>query len=486
MLRNNLIKILKTFSRKEMTRFVEFSRSPYFNKHREVGMLIDYLNKIYPDFNERNCQREVVFKSLFPQQKHNQNHLALLFTYSIRLLDKYLIQEQFKENSAYHKVLLLRNLRHRKQYKYYEKTMTNFESELEESEYKNSTFYNMQFLKAAESDAYFTQRSKHEKDNSIQLKQNNLDNYYLAEKLRDACEMIVRSKILEVNYSTSLLDSVIAEVEKNIIYYETIPSISVYFHIYQMIVKEGHAYYFEALPVLQKYSSFFPKEEVQNMYNYLQNYCIEQINKGESMFLKEMFNLFKEQLEKELLMDENGFLPQWHYKNIVTTGIRLKEMDWTQQFIEKFKKSLHPEVVENAYSYNLASYYYSTKQLDKVLDLLVKVEYTDIQYNLGAKSLLLRTYYDLEEHEALLSLTRSFKQYIKRNRLIPESRRKGMSNLVRFTNRANSIKANFGFDSKQKSKKELEKLIEELDATDPIINKDWLNSKVEELKNLVF
>ena len=61
-----------------------------------------------------------------------------------------------------------------------------------------------------------------------------------------------------------------------------------------------------------------------------------------------------------------------------------------------------------------------------------------------------------------------------------------MSNLVRFTNRANSIKANIGFDSKQKSKKELEKLIEDLDATDPIINKDWLNSKVEELKNLVF
>ena len=176
--------------------------------------------------------------------------------------------------------------------------MTSFENELEASEYKNSTHYNLQFLKASESDAYFTQRSKHEKDNSIQLKQNNLDNYYLAEKLRDACEMIVRSKILEINYSTSLLESVIAEVQRNLDYYQEIPSISVYFHIYQMIVKEGHSYYFEALPVLQKYSSYFPKEELQNMYNYLQNYCIEQINKGQRQFLKEMFNLFKDQLEK--------------------------------------------------------------------------------------------------------------------------------------------------------------------------------------------
>ncbi len=485
MLRNNFIKILNTFSRKEMTRFVEFSRSPYFNKHQEVGMLIDYLNKIYPDYNNQNCERAVIYKSLFPQQKHNQSHLALLFTYSIRLLDKFLIQEQFKENNPYHKVLLLRNLRQRKLYKYYEKTMTGFEKDLEESQFKNSTHYNMRFLKASEADAYFTQRSKHEKDNSIQQKQNNLDNYYLAEKLRDACEMLVRSKILEVDYSTSLLESVISEVQKNIDYFETIPSISVYFHIYQMIVKEGHAEYFEALPVLQKYSSFFPKEELQNMYNYLQNYCIEQINKGERQFLKETFELFKDQLEKELLADENGFLDQWHYKNIVTTAIRLNEMVWVKQFIENFKERLHPEVVENAYTYNLASYYYSTEQFDEVLDLLVKVEYTDIQYNLGAKTLLLRTYYDLEENEALLSLTRSFKQYLNRNRLIPETRRKGMSNLIRFTNRACSIKANIGFDSASKSQKELKKLIEEIGTSGPIINQDWLDSKIDELKKAI-
>lgn len=486
MLRNNLIKILNTFSRKEMTRFVEFTHSPYFNKHQEAGMLIDYLSRIYPNFNDQNCQRKVIYQSLFPKQKHNQSHLALLFTYSNRLLDRFLIQEQFKENNAYHKVLLLRNLRQRKLYRYYEKTMTVLEDNLESSQFKNSDYYNLRFLIAAEADAYFTQRSKHEKDDSIQLKQNNLDNYYLAEKLRDACEMIVRSKILEVNYSTSLLESVIAEVQKNLNYYETIPSISVYFHIYQMIVKEGHAYYFEALPVLQKYSSYFPKEELQNIYNYLQNYCIEQINKGESLFLKEMFDLFKDQLDKELLMDENGFLEQWHYKNIVTTAIRLNEMDWTKTFIEKFKERLHPEVAENAYTYNLASYFYSTRQLDKVLGLLVKVEYTDIQYNLGAKSLLLRTYYDLEENEALLSLTRSFKQYLSRNQLIPETRRNGMSNLFHFTNRASSLRANIGFDTKSKSQKELIKLVEEVQATKPIINQDWLDSKINELKSLIF
>ncbi len=468
-----------------MTRFVEFSHSPYFNKHADVVKLIDHLNQTYPTFNPQNCDRKVIFQALFPQVPHNQNHLALLFTYSIRLIDKFLIHEQFKENTSFHKILLLRNLRNRKLYRHYEKTMQSLESELEDSPYKNRDYYNLHFLMAAEADTYFTQRSKHEKDNSIQLKQNDLDNYYLAEKLRDACEMKVRSKILEIDYSTGLLEPVIEEVEKKLDYYETIPSISVYFHIYKMIVNEGHAYYFEALPIVKKFGSFFPKAELQNIYNYLQNYCIEQINKGESRFLQEMFDLFKTQLGQELLMDDDGFLDQWHYKNIVTTAIRLNEMEWAERFIVDFKKRLHPDVAENAYTYNLAAYFYSARQLDKVLSLLVKVEYTDIQYNLGAKSLLLRTYYDLEENEALLSLSRSFKQYLSRNRLIPEMRRKGMSNLFHFTNRASSLRANFGFEPKSKSQKELNKLIGEIHATEPIINKDWLDHKIDDLKKSI-
>ena len=60
-----------------------------------------------------------------------------------------------------------------------------------------------------------------------------------------------------------------------------------------------------------------------------------------------------------------------------------------------------------------------------------------------------------------------------------------MSNLIRFTNRASLIKANIGFDSKSKSQKELKKLIEEIETTGPIINQGWLESKIEELKNLV-
>jgi hypothetical protein len=468
-----------------MTRFSEFAHSPYFNKHLGIRTLVAYLSKIYPDFKDRNCEREVILKNVFPLQKNKQNELALLFTYSLRLMEQFLTQEQFKENTPFHKILLLRRLRDKKQFRFYEKISQKFDRELDNSQFKDSEHFNIQFLKAAESDSYYTERSKHEQDHSIQQKQNNLDNYYLALKLRDTCEMIFRTRIIKVDYSTPLMESLIEEIRQNTDRYAKNPSIIVYFRIYQMIINGEHQFYYDALPVIQENSHFFSKPELHTIYNYLQNYCIEQINKGQGQFLQESFILYKDQLEKELLTDSNGFLSQWHYKNIVTAGIRLKEMDWTFDFIEKYKELLNPKVLENAYTFNLASYYYSTRQLEKVLDLLVRLEYTDIRYSLAAKSLLLRTYYDLEENEALISLTRSFSQYLSRNTLIPEGRKKAMANLVRYTNRAFQIKSNLDFVSKKKSQTELSKLKIEMESTDTIINKDWLDQKVKELEGMI-
>ena len=105
--------------------------------------------------------------------------------------------------------------------------------------------------------------------------------------------------------------------------------------------------------------------------------------------MKEIFLLYQLQLQQELIIDE-GYLSDLHYKNIVTTGIRLQELEWVKQFIEEYREALRPAVRENAYSFNLASYYHAVGKYDEVLALLQEVAYSDFRYNLGAKALLLR------------------------------------------------------------------------------------------------
>jgi hypothetical protein len=293
-----------------------------------------------------------------------------------------------------------------------------------------------------------------------------------------------RSTIVQVEYSYQMLKDIITEIEKNIQKYEQIPSIIIYYQVFQMMTKETPEFYQDLIPILKKYESFFPKEELESIYNHLQHFCMTKINTGDNNYLSELFQLYKMQLEAGLLI-ENDFLSEWHYKNIVTVALRLDELEWVKNFIETYRKSLDPEVVENAYTFNLAAYYYQTEQLEKVLDLLVQVEYTDIRYRVHAKSLLLRTYYDLNEYEAFLPLTESFRQYLQRNNQISDSRRDGFSNLVKFTKRAFQIKNSISISKREKLQQELHKLLKDIELANTIFNQSWLNLKVNELQKVI-
>ncbi len=478
---NKLFQILQTLSRKEMTRFREFAYSPYFNKHREVRELVGYLSQRYPDFDEKSCHRTTLFQLLFPQQTHDQNKLAVVFTYTLRLLEAFLMEERYQARQPLHQILLLDALRYKKQYALYEKTLRAVETAFYREEAMDVAFYNWKYQLAAEADAYFNQIEQRKTDQSIQLKQNNLDKFYIIEKLRDACEMQVRRRILNVNYATRMLEAVLREVDENPEEYMQEPLIVMYYQIYRMVTQTEHERYFDALKTLQQQGTRFSDEVLQEVYNYFQNYCIEQINKGEGQFLQEIFVLYQARLERGLLI-ENGYLSEWHYKNIVTTAIRLREMDWVKHFIEAYKSRLSPEVMENAYCFNLASYHYAMQQYDQVLELLLRLEYSDLRYSLGAKALLLRTYYDLEEYDALMSLVQSFSLYLKRNKLMADPNREGYQNLFKFARRAAQIRANLYYTSKTKLYPQLTKLITEVSNTSAVFNKGWLLEKLQALE----
>ncbi len=474
---HKLFELLSTLSRREMTRFREFAASPYHNKHPDVRALANYLSRIYPDFGDRHCRRETLFQQLYPGEAHDQARLALVFTYTRRLLEQFLVQESFEESRPEHQLLLLKALRRRKLFGLYEKQLLRAEAEIDKQPSNSNDGYYRRYRLAAEADAYFTLLERRRTDDSLQVKENQLDKFYLAEKLRDACEMQVRRNILKGDYSSRLLEAVLREVGDNLLEYDRDPAISLYYRIYLMVSREDARYYEEALHALFEKEAGFSHAELAELYNYFQNYCIRRINSGDGRFLEEIFQLYKRLLDKGLL-HEDGILSEWHYKNIVTTAIRLRQMDWVKQFIEQHKERLAPDVRDNAYRFNLASYYHAAGQYDEVLRLLLQVEYSDLRYSLGAKALLLRTYYDLCEYEALDSLVGSMRQYLQRNQLMADFHRNGHHNLFKFTRRAAHIRAQLGFVSEEKSRQELLRLQQEVSRAGEIFNKSWLLEKI--------
>lgn len=482
MLTNKLIRLLKNLNRREMSRFREFVNSPYFNKHEDIRALTAYLSTVFPDFNEQNCARTTIFYHLFPDEPHDQSRLALLFTYTFRLLQEFLMLEQYRQDKKEQQIWLLHALRHRKQYPFYEKVLEEAEKELGATSRKDQYYYQQRYHLAKESDDYFNQVERRRVDHSLEQKQTYLDNYYMLQKLKDACEVQVRRRIFNVEYSIQMLEKVLQEIQAKAVTCE--PLIYLYYQIYKMITQVDQAYYFAALQTLQMHENQIATSELNFIYNYFQNYCIQQINKGEGQFLNEIFKLYQAQLKQGLLLQDH-YLSEWHYKNIVTTGLRLGEMAWVQDFIESYREKLPPESQENAYRFNLASYHYAQKEYDQVLGLLLKVEYSDLRYNLGAKALLLRTYYDLEEYDALFSLVQSFILYLRRNKLMADFHRDGHYDLFKFTRRAAQVRSNLDFKNPEKSRREFEKLQQDIASAEIIVNKGWLMEKMQELQREV-
>jgi len=480
MYKNKLFPLLEKLDRKEMTRFREFTASPYFNKHKNVIALVEYVDKIYPDFNEKNCNRQKIYPLIFGQQAHNQSQLAIVFTYAKRLLEQFLVVEKQRDLALSQHIFLLQQLRQKERYTIYEKQLQITQEWLKNEKEQDVDFQYSSYRVAKETDQYYEQLREYKSDDSLQQKQNFLDRFYLSEKLRDACEMLVRQSTLQVNYSSRLLDVLLDEVEQNWNYYQQIPSIAIYYEIYQMLQKKTLAAYQQALEQVSKNAHSFSHTEQQSIYQYLQNFCTVQANQGIGAYLKELFNLTRLQLKKNLLFEHN-YLPEWHYKNLVTAGLRLGEQDWVKNFIKDYKTHLHPDHQAHAYAFNLATFHYYQKEYDQVLALLRYLDISDVRYNLSAKSMLLCTYYELEETEALIALSDAFKQYLKRQKTVSADYRKGIENLVKYTRKLTLLRVKLAYEKKEKLRVPFNKLKQAIVEEENIFNKGWLVTKLEEL-----
>ena len=218
------------------------------------------------------------------------------------------------------------------------------------------------------------------------------------------------------------------------------------------------------------------------MYAYAQNYYIRQINRGESRYLHEILQLYKQLLANELLLDQ-GMIAHEHYKNITTVGLRTKAFDWVLEFLEHYRSRLHPDIRENAYTYNLAAYHYERQQYREAMKLLNHVTFTDVFYHLSAKSILLKIYFELRDDDSLRYHFQAFEAFIKRNKQIPGYHTQTHRNLLRFAKKLWRIRRKQDkYGQEADLSRRLADLEDAMNETRAIANSSWLRAEISRLK----
>jgi hypothetical protein len=267
------------------------------------------------------------------------------------------------------------------------------------------------------------------------------------------------------------MDEILRHVESE--NYTDIVPINFYYQIYLTTkYPEDQSHYFKLKSLVRSHINQLPELEAKEIMDSAYNYCIWNINRGNHDYTREIFELYKESVRNELIY-VNGILDPWNFRNIIVAGLRLGEYDWVQDFIQVYKDRIDERYRDNAVNFNLATLHFYRKDYLQVIELLQTVEYEDPAYNLNSKTILIATYYELEEFDSLTSLLSSFESYLRRNKDIPEGRKQHYLHLIKFTRALIRI-APLDSDS-------LSKLRKRVDSTSGVVSKAWLLEKIDEL-----
>ncbi|MBK9337739.1 MAG: hypothetical protein IPM98_14715 [Lewinellaceae bacterium] len=465
---SKLITLLRALAPRQLSRLGDFLRSPYFNKNRDCLLLFEYLQKYAPHFAHDHLTREKVLEKLVLEKPADDKSLAQLGRKLLTLAEKFLAVEAFLDDPWEQQMLAARQFHVLNLPKHHQVAQAEADAFFENTDLRDAGFFLKKLLteKMAleQGDAHQIDYNRH-----LQLAVDALDAYYVAEKLRYACHILNHEAVLNIRYASAHIEDILRWAEGPD--FENAPPVQVYSRIALLLKNpEEPARFEQARQAVVQHERAFPADELRQAYTLLLNYCTHRINRhNDERFWAEYLEINKLLLKNRLIFD-GAVLPPWRYTNLVNVGLKVGQTDWVWDFLHNHRKQLPPEYTDNVFRYNLAQYHYHQKNYDSAQRALAQVEFTNVVFNITARSLLIKIYWETGQSELLLAYLEATRIFLHRNRLLDAGRKRQMQKFVEITTKLARTAA---FD-----KDRLRALLDQLPAVQEMLHRDWLAAQI--------
>lgn len=431
---SKLLQLLRAFDPPMVRAFREFVVSPYFNKDQELVRLYDYLKpqliKALPKTKTAHPEeraslavtpalskgRPAVYAGLYPGKPYDELQLNRLMSRLLQLAERFVSIWRYEQRGVLPDCVALEYYVESRLDKLYTFAYEKVKSKLTRQPLRNSAWYYQQFMLSDLAERHFSAQNLRRYDHHLQEASDDLDTWFLLQKLQYLCAMLDRQKILSTPYRQTFLEAIREHLAHHD--YQTTPPVAVYCHLLNALSGTEDKAHFQALKALVYDSDqHFSKAEVKDLFYFAINFCINKLKHGAREFAEDLVELYDRGLQKGVLL-EDGLISPWTYKNMVKLGLGLRRFEWAERFLSDYSIKLPADQREDAYHFNSADLFYHKKDYRGALFHLNQVEFTDIHYSLDAKTMLIKIYYETLETEAFLSLLSSFNIYLRRNKLI--------------------------------------------------------------------
>ncbi len=455
-------------SSKDKKRFLEFLCSPFHNKSPRLEKLGEYF------YSHKKPIKEQAFQYVYStKRKYNDVLMRRLMNGLLEDLKKFISVTQFLDAKIETNTFLVNGLKEMKQEKLLDEVLSKQTKLISDNLKNDSSFYYNRFLLETEKYAMNLSQKQLKLESRFSQIFSSLEEFYLFNKLKYYCHALNQKNIIKTDFQILYREEILKNLKEG--HYKTNAGVMIYYHILLLLLEEDEGInYKKVKKLLQENHYLFAQAEARDMLVFAQNYCIKQINRGRINYLKEVFYFYQFSIEKNLVY-ENGFISPQTFKNIVSTALRIKKGKWAQLFIKNYSTKVIKQHRANTFNYNMANVHYSQKQYGACLKLLQQVNFKEAFYGLDAKVLMLKTFYEQKDFEALDRFWFSFYMYVKRNHYISDAHKTSYLNFLKFTRKLMTV------SNSDISK--LKKIKTEIQNTKPISNINWLLEMVGK-KNL--
>ena len=459
-----LFHALSILSATQRSRLEKFLHSPYHNQREDVVRLFEYLAPRMD--GGPGLSKEQAFQAVYPGRPYDDQQMRYLMSFLLKCLEQFLISEQLQADELAKHTLLLAAYRGLRLPKGFQKASRRVEALLKATQ-EGEMGLHAAF--AIERERYLFQAGQ-KRDAPSFLPQLNqvLDESYFLSRLKQSSLLSAHQAVFRgESEDPRLLRFLLAYLDGSAIL-ERNPLIRAYYCYLKTIEMPGEVKYYQLLKECIQPAAL-PVEERRTLFLLAINYGIRQFNSGDESYLPELFELYRTGLSEGLLLTGER-ISRFAFKNIAAIGLRLRQFDWVEQFIEQYQANLPPRYRATYVHYCLSKLRYEQGQYAEAMQRLQQVEYEDIFLNIDAKVTLMKIYYELRELEVLDNFLASLERFLRRKKELGYHRQ-NYHNIIFFTRKL--------LESNPFAREEQEQLRQAIEKADPLTERAWLLEQLE-------
>jgi len=483
-----LLVFLSTFSKEELSEFEKFLESPYFKKGRDPLPLFKALKKFHP-FESDKFNEESVFKEIYPGQnfedKNSKNTLRSLSSYLLKSVEDFLYISRLRDNKVLRNRTLLTEILERNLTKQFEQYMKSAIEEQESEEIisgvNNLEKYHLEGINARyystilDMEKYFAHISK-----SVE----HISSHFWIDFINTAKSVLIAKNNFHLSEGKEFIDKILdaTNMENILTIHEGSPNhahISFHYQIYRHLESHGKEDNYEtAKQIFFQSKAGMGRHDKVYHYSDLINIFQMRMTKEGLDSKRELFNLINACLEdKAYKLSDDDFMHPLFYRNAILCADYLKETEWAYSFIDNYSSELKPELRENLQLYSRALIDYAAGNFEDSLLNISRVKYNLVEFKTDIKILMMRIFYELELLDQADSTIDSLRHLVRSTENLDNDYKKAFSNYIKFYTRLLKLK----IDEPKNRSEELNFISEEIRQEKILLQRIWLNEKLEEM-----